>query len=206
MKTIKKQLITILVLLQGVGAFSQAVIPVLPLGAVFAIVNTDLKSTLILKTIAAASSARAGVVGTTLGLVDQSKRRIDEFTKKKYDKTKYDSKSGFLSAIKTGAMTLGTKILQTKFSKGYYMTKNKQDFMNTIGLEKASLMTMQLLDYNSLTAGDRQEIYRLRNEITKEYSVNDREVIKLLLLPAIKYSVEVAPELAQLVKAMELIE
>jgi len=179
---------------------------VLPLGAVFAIVNTDLKSTLILKTIAAASSARAGVVGTTLGLVDQSKRRIDEFTKKKYDKTKYDSKSGFLSAIKTGAMTLGTKILQTKFSKGYYMTKNKQDFMNTIGLEKASLMTMQLLDYNSLTAGDRQEIYRLRNEITKEYSVNDREVIKLLLLPAIKYSVEVAPELAQLVKAMELIE
>lgn len=205
MKTIIKTIGIIIFLGHGVVVSAQAMLSAFP-GTITILANTDVTSTGLLTAANAEISTRIGSLGTIATMAGLSNTELNKVIKKKYDKTSYDKSSAFLGSLKTGAMALGTNIMASRFSNGYYMTKNKQEYIRNIGLQKAALLSIQHLDYNSLTTADRQEIYRLRNEIIKEFSLNDREVIKQLLLPAVKYSVEVAPELARIIKAMELIE
>jgi len=157
--------------------------------------------------VATGTGTRAGLNVAMAVKMGKLTARHKKLLIKKYKKNKYDKKGVFIAkSASSMALGLGTGILAQKYSNGYYMTKNKREYIKNIGLDKLMLFSLQVLDYKNISAAKRQEIYRLRREITKEYSNNDKRVMKLLLLSSILYAVEENdPNLIKLVKTHEYI-
>lgn len=170
----------------------------------FDLVHTDKK----LATISAYSALR---VAANKGAKDKLENMVEKQTQyliDRYKKNDYDGKNSFISAnTSTIAMTAGSQMAASTFSNsGYYMTKNKREYMQNFNTDKTILAFLQVLDYDNINSGQRQEIYRLRRELTKQYSYNDKAVMGLFGLPAIQYAMANDAALLQLINGLSLLE
>lgn len=126
--------------------------------------------------------------------------------KQKYNKNKkYDETAGFMvKSMTVLASGFGNKVIADKLDTGYYLTKNKRQKIAALGLNEEILVSLLLINKKKITAANRQEIYRLRGEIIRQYSKNDKMVKALLLLPAAAYAVENKTELLKIIKNLEV--
>ncbi|MBL3658410.1 hypothetical protein [Fulvivirga sediminis] len=148
-------------------------------------VKTATKLGILNGTLGARNGANTGINTLLKALIIQEKLLI----KSKYNKTSYDHSSSFIAkSAGTLALSMSEQMMASEFSKGKYMTENKRTYMKNLSLDKAVLPFLQKLDYKNITAESRQEIYRLREQLIKEYLNNDKETLKMLLLPAAAYS------------------
>ncbi|OEK07358.1 hypothetical protein A8C32_18145 [Flavivirga aquatica] len=107
-----------------------------------------------------------------------NKQRLLQYTKNKYDKG-----NGFItSAATSSVLSLGASTLASR-SWLPYMTKDKRDYLNAITMEKGLLLALQNVSKTKIKSSKRQEVYRLRDKLLREFSKNDRDARKTLFLP-----------------------
>ncbi|UOB18427.1 hypothetical protein [Abyssalbus ytuae] len=108
--------------------------------------------------------------------------------KKKYNRNRFDKRDNFLTQTAGSlALSLGTSIL-TQYAQLPYMTKAKREYINNTAMNKDLLIYLQYLDSKKIKASQRQEIYRLRSELIREISKNDRESRKMLMFSAVGWA------------------
>lgn len=138
-------------------------------------------------TLAARIAANSKMKSTLKKLIEKEKTLL----KKKYRKSKHDHSSSFVGASgATIATDMILRKMQSKISKGRYMTKAKKRYMDDMRLAKVVLPFLQVLDHENITAANRQEIYRLRSELIKQYLKNDLKTIELLKFSAASHVAE----------------
>ncbi|CAZ97246.1 hypothetical protein [Zobellia galactanivorans] len=134
-------------------------------------------------------------------LIEKEKQLL----KSKYDVSPHDSKSGFIAkSAGTLQLSMAEQALLSKFSNERYMTENKKTLMKNMALSKSLLPFLQVLDSKNITAANRQEIYRLRSEIIRQYSNNDKQTFGLMALPAIRLAAEGDEELLKWISELEI--
>ncbi|UOB16666.1 hypothetical protein [Abyssalbus ytuae] len=163
--------------------------------------QTMIKLGILNGTLSSRNSINTGMNILLKTLIIQQKQLL----KSKYDKSPHDHSSSFVAASAASiALSMGEHILASEFSKGYYMTKNKRKYIDHMTLDKALLPFLQVLDHKNITAANRQEIYRLRSEIIRQYSQNDKQIRNMMLLPAAAYAIENKGDLLKLIKKLEI--
>lgn len=205
----KKQLTTLLtiILLTIEIGYSQVVLyQAIPFNTtVTTVINTDATTTGVLNATNGFITTRNisnGAMNTELGLIAAEEKLL---LNKKYKKNKYDKSGGdLLKLAGTVAAGFGSKIATNKLDKGYYITKNKRDKMKALNMDKILLMSLFNVDKKKITSANRQEIYRLRGEVLRQFSRNDKVVAALLLLPAAAFAMENRSELLSAIKALEI--
>ena len=170
------------------------------------VINNDTGARPTQAAITAATASRVATQAATAAVLSKLAANQQILLNTKYGENSFDNKNAFITqAAATTSFALGSTIAGNQFGNGHYMTKNKREFMNDVTLDKAMLATLQIIDYDNIAAGRRQEIYRLRNEIVKGYSENDAEVLKLLLIPAARYGSEGDAALSTIIKTLSIV-
>jgi len=126
--------------------------------------------------------------------------------KNDYQKTRYDKEANEKfkeSMASTGAF--GTGSIFARYINASYMTKNKKKYIKRIHYDKLALAALMNIDPTTIHSDSRQQAYRLRNRLLKQYSNNDKAVRNLLMLPAAAYAVENKTELLKFLKDLEII-
>ena len=88
-----------------------------------------------------------------------------------------------------------------------YMTKEKRDYLNQVAMDKAILIALQFVSADKIKSSRRQEIYRLRSKLLREYSKNDRDARSLLYLPIgglLISNFQEFTEMSSVLKALEI--
>jgi len=146
--------------------------------------------------------------GAMIGSIDIAERSLKEQLEKEYDANKYDNKSEFItSAILKAAMSVGTSLAGYTFKKNKspYFTANKEKYNNTILNNVSDLAFLVQLDNNTIRSADRQEIYRIRREIIRTYSKDERYQRSLILLAGVVFALENDATLLKVLKGVEIV-
>ncbi|MEE1964580.1 hypothetical protein V1387_17970 [Allomuricauda taeanensis] len=102
--------------------------------------------------------------------------------RKNYTRNSYDRKDDFLSnSIGSASLALATTVLAS-YPMLPYMSRAKREYLEEKAMDKAVLMSLQYIDASKIKSSHRQEIYRLRRELIREFSKNDREARNMLLI------------------------
>jgi hypothetical protein len=102
---------------------------------------------------------------------------------KNYSRNKFDKEDNFLtSSLSSISLSVATSILGT-YKNMPYISESKKEYLNDITMDKSILLALQYIDSKKVKASKRQEIYRLRSELIRELSKNNREARQLLMLP-----------------------
>jgi len=128
----------------------------------------------------------AGLVGrVAMGSIETSfdniERYNDYYLNTRYQQNSFDQLSDKANLIKSAAMLSLGAYLSTITTTLPYLTQNKRDFIQQVSTDKAFLYVMQLIDFNTIDVGSRQESYRLRRSLIKELSSNDKLVFKEMM-------------------------
>ncbi len=167
--------------------------------------NNDVQTNIKLGLLLAELKKRNGTHKDMNKLIQQLITQEKQLLKNKYDKSSHDGQIGFYLKIKgTMALKAAQGILASKFSNGKYMTENKRIYMDHMELDQTIIPSLIYLDKKTITAANRQEIYRLRSEVIRQYSKNDKKVRNMMRIPAAVYVVENEEELLKLIKALEI--
>ncbi|WP_378188152.1 hypothetical protein ACE939_06870 [Aquimarina sp. W85] len=126
--------------------------------------------------------------------------------KANYTKNVFDKGDSFLAKLLlSGSLSLVTSKL-SGYPKLPYMTKAKREYLDQLTQNKLLLAFLQNVPAGKIKSGKRQEIYRLRGELVKELSRNDKEARKILLFSAAGLVMVNFETFLELSKAMKVIE
>jgi hypothetical protein len=143
--------------------------------------ETQQKLNLLISTIAQRNVALATINRNLSVTLEKHKAQMQ----KKYSSNRYDKEDNFLtSSLSSISLSLATSILAT-YSKMPYMPQTKKDYLNAVTMDKSILLALQYIDAKTVSSGDRQEIYRLRTQLIREFSKNDRDARELLMFSAV---------------------
>lgn len=125
---------------------------------------------------------------------------------KQYSKNGLDRKDDFLKkSVTSGSLSLATTLLGA-YPKLPYMTKEKRDYLKSITRDKKILFALQLMVASKIKSGKRQEIYRLRSELIREFSKSDRRARKVLMFSAGGLVAQNPDKFKEIFEKMQLIE
>jgi len=146
--------------------------------------------------------------GAMIGSIEVANSSLKEQIKKDYDPNKYDNTSEFIiaAALKT-AMSVSLSLGGTVFTKNKtpYFTANKEKYSDRLLKNVRYLAPLMLLDKSTIRTADRQEIYRIRRDIIRTYSNDERYHRSLLLLAGVAFALENDAVLLNLLKGVEII-
>ncbi|MEJ5049344.1 hypothetical protein WH221_05860 [Chryseobacterium culicis] len=168
--------------------------------------NTDSDTRQKLLEIAGHTAARAIQLKLQNDYLEEMIKNDEEFLERNYKKSsKFDKQNSFIkNSIKTGALGVGPVILN-RFKKLPYITNVKNDYLQSLALDKLVLLALQNVDASKIKASERQEIYRIRDLLVRVYSKNDKEVFGVMTLPALALLIQSNPDLIQLIKNLEIV-
>ncbi len=168
--------------------------------------NTDSDTRQKLLEILGHTTARAIQLKLQNNYLEEMIKNDEEFLERNYKKSaQFDKQNGFITkSIKTGALGAGPVILN-KFKKLPYITNVKNDYLQSLALDKLVLLSLQNVDASKIKASERQEIYRIRDQLVRVYSKNDKEVFGVMALPALAFLIQSSPELIKLIKNLEIV-
>lgn len=167
--------------------------------------NTDSDTRKKLLEIAGHTVARAAQLKFQNDYLEEMIKNDEEFLERNYKKSaQFDKQNSTIKSVKTGILGIGP-ILLNQFKTLPYITNVKKEYLQSLALNKAALLSLQNVDASKIKAAERQEIYRIREQLVRVYSKNDKEVIGVMTLPALALLVQSHPELIQLIKNLEII-
>ena len=119
---------------------------------------------------------------------------------------KYDKSSKFIKdALTSTALSFGPDMLSNSVTLPY-MTKEKEAYLRDVAMNKLILSALQNVDANKIKLSRRQEIYRLRSKLLREYSKLDREARGLLYLPVGGLMISNYKEFEKMSKVLKALE
>lgn len=168
--------------------------------------NTDSDTRKKLLEIAGHTTARAIQLKLQNDYLEEMIKNDKEFLERNYKKSgRFDKQNSFIvKSLTTGALGVGPVILN-KFKKLPYITNVKNDYLQSLALDKLVLLSLQNVDASKIKASERQEIYRIRDLLVRIYSKNDKDVVGVMTLPALALLIQSNPDLIQLIKNLEII-
>ncbi|WP_223605537.1 hypothetical protein [Chryseobacterium sp. OSA05B] len=168
--------------------------------------NTDSDTRKKLAEILVHTTSRAVQLKLQNDYLEEMIKNDEEFLERNYKKSdKFDKQNSFIvKSLTTGALGVGPVILN-KFKKLPYITNVKNDYLQSLALDKLVLLSLQNVDASKIKASERQEIYRIRDLLVRVYSKNDKEVFGIMTLPALALLIQSNPDLIQLIKNLEII-
>ncbi|WP_276965288.1 hypothetical protein [Chryseobacterium sp.] len=168
--------------------------------------NTDSDTRQKLAEILGHTGARAVQLKIQNDYLKEMIKNDEEFLERNYKKSdKFDKQNSFIAnSIKSGALGVGPVILN-KFKKLPYITNVKNDYLQSLALDKLVLLSLQNVDTSKIKASERQEIYRIRDQLVRVYSKNDKEVFGVMTLPALALLIQSSPALIQMIKDLEIV-
>lgn len=167
--------------------------------------NTDSDTRKKLKEILVHTGARAVQLKIQNDYLEEMIKNDEEFLERNYKKSaQFDKQNSTIKSVKTGILGIGP-VLLNQFKTLPYITNVKKDYLQSLALNKAALLSIQNVDASKIKAAERQEIYRIRDQLVRVYSKNDKEVIGVMTLPALALLVQSHPELIKLIKNLEII-
>lgn len=167
--------------------------------------NTDSDTRKKLKEILFHTGARAVQLKVQNDYLEEMIKNDEEFLERNYKKSnQFDKQNSTIKSVKTGILGVGP-VLLNQFKTLPYITNVKKDYLQSLALNKAALLSIQNVDASKIKAAERQEIYRIRDQLVRVYSKNDKEVIGVMTLPALALLVQSHPELIKLIKNLEII-
>ncbi|MGE8511371.1 MAG: hypothetical protein ACN6N7_01630 [Chryseobacterium culicis] len=167
--------------------------------------NTDSDTRKKLLKIAGHTTTRAIQLKIQNDYLEEMIKNDEEFLERNYKKSaQFDKQNSTIKSVKTGILGIGP-ILLNQFKTLPYITNVKKEYLQSLALNKAALLSLQNVDASKIKAAERQEIYRIREQLVRVYSKNDKEVIGVMTLPALALLVQSHPELIQLIKNLEII-
>lgn len=142
--------------------------------------NTDLETRqklgVLIETITERNTKLEAVNRRLADALDDHRKQLH----KNFDKNRYDD--GFL--LQSG-LSIGESLAVQVLGDGVtlpYMPHFKKEYHKRGSDGKIALLgALNLMDASKISAGKRQEIYRLRNALLREFSKHDRETRKSLL-------------------------
>ncbi len=171
--------------------------------------NTDRTTQGKLTQIIALITARNALITSTNAALNSAITSQTGQLARQYTSNPFDSKNSALASSAAGiALSLGKNVL-SKYPGLPYMTEEKEGQMEKSSTGATSLLATQVVNSFKIKAGKRQEIYRLRRELSRILSKNDRNTRKLLLFSAgalVATNPELALELASLLKNLEFLD
>ncbi|QCX00665.1 hypothetical protein FGM00_11310 [Aggregatimonas sangjinii] len=116
---------------------------------------------------------------------------LENDLEKQYGPNNYDLKADFIAkAGLKSVMAIGVPKFLDKFKNLPYMPQSKKDYISGSSYNTATdLAFLTFLSNENVKASDRQKIYRIRREILRTYSKDEKNVRKILFLCAIGYIV-----------------
>lgn len=167
--------------------------------------NTDSDTRKKLKEILFHTGARAAQLKIQNNYLEEMIKNDEEFLERNYKKSaQFDKQNSTIKSVKTGILGIGP-VLLNQFKTLPYITNVKKDYLQSLALNKAALLSIQNVDASKIKAAERQEIYRIRDQLVRVYSKNDKEVIGVMALPALVLLVQSHPDLIKFIKKLEII-
>lgn len=167
--------------------------------------NTDSDTRKKLKEIAGHTAARAIQLKLQNNYLEEMIKNDEEFLERNYKKSaQFDKQNSTIKSVKTGILGVGP-VLLNQFKTLPYITRVKKDYLQSLALNKAALLSIRNVDASKIKAAERQEIYRIRDQLVRVYSKNDKEVIGVMALPALVLLVQSHPDLIKFIKKLEII-
>lgn len=168
--------------------------------------NTDSDTRQKLGEILFNTGARAAQLKFQNDYLTEMIKNDEEFLERNYKKSdRFDKQNSFIAmSIKNGTLGIGPVVLN-KFKRLPYMTNVKKDYLQSLALDKAVLLSLQHADASKIKAVERQEIYRIRSQLMRVYSKNDKEVVEVMTLPALALLIQSHPDLIKLIKNLEIV-
>ncbi|WP_454045418.1 hypothetical protein [Chryseobacterium sp. Marseille-Q8038] len=167
--------------------------------------NTDSDTRKKLAEILLHTGTRAAQLKFQNDYLEEMIKNNEEFLERNYKKSaQFDKQNSTIKSVKTGILGIGP-VLLNQFKTLPYITNVKKEYLQSLALNKAALLSIQNVDASKIKAAERQEIYRIREQLVRVYSKNDKEVIGVMTLPALALLVQSHPELIQLIKNLEII-
>lgn len=168
--------------------------------------NRDKKTRQKLTELIGTITARNITLGKTNSMLKKALDNHRNQLKKHYTKNKYDKKDNFLATSATsGALSLATSTL-SRYTVLPYMTRPKREYLQALSKDKAVLLALQYIDVKKVKSGKRQEIYRLRSDLIREFSKNDRDARKILFFSALGLVVVNYAAFSEISKTMKAVE
>ncbi len=112
--------------------------------------------------------------------LDNHKEQLSlQYTKNQFDRgTGYTTTAGISALLSLGASGLA------RIPGLPYMTSQKQAYLDEVTMDKALLLALKSVSKTNIKSAKRQEIYRLRSKLLREFAKNDTDVRQTLFISA----------------------
>ncbi len=121
---------------------------------------------------------------------------------------RFDKNSSFIAGTTLIAgMAIGNEIANSAFARNKtpYFALNKKKYRDRVSNNIVDLAFLQGIDPTRVRTADRQAIYRIRREIIRNYSGDEKIMRKLVFLAAALYAFDNSPQLFELLRNGEII-
>jgi hypothetical protein len=143
---------------------------------------------------------------TTLMINNAALLTINNRLKTTLDKHEFDKEDSFLTnSLGSISLSVATSIIGSNKNLPY-LPESKKSYLNAITMEKSILLALQYVDATKVSSSKRQEIYRLRSELIREFSKSNREARKQLMLPVLAMGLTNYEEFIQLKNQLDAVE
>ncbi len=150
--------------------------------------NTDRDTRAKVGVMNATAATRAGLLKTMNDDLSSSRKHLRTMLDRYYKNNAYDNaaRNDYLKTAFASSVMAGISTVISSSPNAMYMTKNKREYIYKINLVRggvlASIVSTDVFSRTSPTirSDNRQEIYRLRGELLRKFSENDRELRSLL--------------------------
>ncbi|WP_340200108.1 hypothetical protein [Ascidiimonas sp. W6] len=125
-----------------------------------------------------------------------------------YGPSPYDRNSEFIQGSVLRALNVVAAemlLMRSSNNRVAYFPQTKQDYLQEISNTSLNLAWLQYKNDNQIRNADRQHIHRIRREIMKEYSKNEKRGRSLLMITAAFYMAQNVDEVFLALQAMEII-
>lgn len=132
-----------------------------------------------------AATARVGVTSYANTDLKNATKHLDSMIDRYYTLSKYDTKSTeYVKKAFVGyAYQKAADILTDEDYKQMYMTDNKRAYIDNIGEDRANVIASILstsLASNTVKSDNRQEMYRLKDELLRIFAKNNRDLRQIM--------------------------
>ena len=141
-----------------------------------------------------------------LALINRNLEKViaahKEMAERKYTKSKFDkSGSNLAKTVVHTATSLGQQAVAKKLM-GFGMTRAKNGYMKELNVSTA-LMPFLHVNPEQIAPAERQKLYRMRKDILRSYSENNKLMRKQLLYAAAAYGIINQDELIKMLIKLE---
>ena len=125
----------------------------------------------------------ATVIASNKQLKDALKAH-EEQIKLQYTKNTFDKGTGFRLSASLSAAASATTSAIARIPNLPYMTAIKQNYLDAVTKDKLLLLSLENVSKSKIKSSKRQEIYRLRSKLLREFSKHDRDTRSTLFISA----------------------